>query len=224
MQQLPLGLTRPPEPTLDNFVVGNNAEVVSTVRAIANGQFPARIVLISGPPGSGKSHLLSSLLGMPNAISLPETDIFSGSNPESAIVTADDVTDWSNANQHRLFNLINLLRDRPDSLIIASSRERPSRMQIRDDLRTRLASGLVLGLQLLNDDDKAQTLLQHASERGLNPDPAVINWLLTHKDRDIRSLIAYLDALDRYALQTRRRLSLPLLREFEIEQRAQANH
>lgn len=221
MHQLPLGLKLAPAPSLDNFVIGDNQEVFNTVEQIANGKRPARILMLSGPPGSGKTHLLSCLELLPETARLSDNNNGFHLPASATLFTADDITDWSGPGQHQLFNLINLLRDKDDSIIVASSRERPSRMQLREDLRTRLASGLALGLRPLNDEDKATTLRQHAQARGLRADDSVIHWLLTHQDRDIRSLIAYLDALDQYGLQTRRRLTLALVREFDRIQRAE---
>jgi len=117
-----------------------------------------------------------------------------------------------------LFNQINLLRSRTDSCLIVELRDAPGTLSMRDDLRTRLASGLVVTLSLLSDEDKALALQQHAKARGLKADEKVLDWLLTFQDRDIRHLMAYLDAVDRYALQNRRPLSVSLLREFERNQ------
>ena len=41
----------------------------------------------------------------------------------------------------------------------------------------------------------------------------VIAWLLTRMRRDLRSLTAVLDRLDRYSLETKRPITLPLVRE-----------
>jgi DnaA family protein len=39
------------------------------------------------------------------------------------------------------------------------------------------------------------------------------DYLLHHGRRDLPSLLAVLDALDRYSLQTKRQITLPLVRE-----------
>ncbi len=65
------------------------------------------------------------------------------------------------------------------------------------------------------DADKMIALQAWARQRGHKDIDPVSQWLLLHRDRDIRSLMAYLDALDRYALQTRRPLTIRLLHEFE---------
>jgi DnaA family protein len=85
-------------------------------------------------------------------------------------------------------------------------------MPLREDLRTRLGWDLVCRLDLLPDTDKLAALSTQAAERGLHLAPEILNWMLTHYERDMRHLAALIDALDRYSLATRRPLTLPLLR------------
>ena len=58
MKQLALGISPPPQPTLDNFVPGANAELVERLRELTSGNFPESIVYLWGEAGSGRSHLL----------------------------------------------------------------------------------------------------------------------------------------------------------------------
>jgi chromosomal replication initiation ATPase DnaA len=44
--------------------------------------------------------------------------------------------------------------------------------------------------------------------------PGVIPYLLSHFQRDMRSLSTMLDSLDQYSLETQRPITLPLLREW----------
>ena len=52
----------------------------------------------------------------------------------------------------------------------------------------------------------------HASGRGFTLSTEIIQYLLHHGRRDLPSLMAIVDALDRYSLQTKRPITLPLLR------------
>lgn len=218
MQQLPLDLIQVPPPTLDNYVVGPNAQAVSTIKQIARGNPPAKIVVLCGPPGSGKTHLLNALLARDDTLLASTSALMDAQDQAYRIWLADDPDKAGEDEQQQLFNQINLLRTRADSCLIVGLRDAPATLSLREDLRTRLASGLLISLGLLSDDDKAVALQQHANARGLKADQKVLDWLLTFQDRDIRHLMAYLDAVDRYALQNRRPLSVALLREFERNQ------
>ena len=86
-------------------------------------------------------------------------------------------------------------------------------MPIREDLRTRLGWGLVYQVHGLSDEEKIDALSKSALARGLSLSPGVLPYLLTHFRRDMQSLSAMLDALDRYSLETQRPITMPLLRE-----------
>jgi DnaA family protein len=70
----------------------------------------------------------------------------------------------------------------------------------------------VFHLAPLPDEGKAAVLKHAARERGLMLADDVPAYLLTHFRRDMPSLMALLDALDRFSLEQKRAVTLPLLR------------
>jgi DnaA family protein len=78
---------------------------------------------------------------------------------------------------------------------------------------TRLAWGLVYQVHALSDDEKARALADYAAGRGFRLQPGVCDFLLTRASRDLPSLLGMLDALDRYSLETKRPVTVPLARE-----------
>ena len=89
----------------------------------------------------------------------------------------------------------------------------PAGLALREDLRTRLAWGLVYQLRPLSDADKAEHLRAAAARRGLRLSDEVVGYLLTRLPRDLPSLNGVLDALDRYSLAAKRPVTVPLVRE-----------
>lgn len=189
MRQIALAFERPPA-SFDNFVVGRNAEAVTRLRTL---NFPA-VLYLWGEPGSGKTHLLDA------------------ARAASAVITADDAQNLSAAAQEALFDAFNATLSGGPRLVVAGDRP-PLQLALREDLRTRLGAGLVYALQPLDDAEKRLAIQGAARERGLRVGPEFIDYLLHHFRRDLRSLMALLDALDRYALETKRAVTLPLLRE-----------
>ena len=53
----------------------------------------------------------------------------------------------------------------------------------------------------------------YARRRGLRMAEDVVAYLLTHLKRDMATQIAVVDALDRYSLEQKRPVTLPLVRE-----------
>jgi len=197
MHQLLLELAPPLPPTLENFSPGKNGAAVKALRdALAGGE---GFVFLWGPGGSGKTHLLRSFASAAAAL-------------ERDAVAADNVGRLDEKGQVALFDECNRLRVSKGALA-ASGDAPPADLPLRADLRSRLASGIVLQLHPLSDAEKGAALAAHAAERGMPLDRELIAYLLGHFDRDMGTQIAMLDALDRYSLQRQRPITLPLLRE-----------
>jgi len=86
-------------------------------------------------------------------------------------------------------------------------------LPLMPELRTRLGWGLVFQLQPLDDAEKRTALQRHAETLGFQLDPQVADYLLTRGARDMQSLLGVLEALDRFSLETRRPITLPLARQ-----------
>ena len=70
----------------------------------------------------------------------------------------------------------------------------------------------MLGLQLLDEAQSRAVLRQMADARGLVLSDEVMDFTLRRFSRDLGSLMQLLDGLDRYALQTQRALTIPLVK------------
>ena len=128
------------------------------------------------------------------------------------VVAIDDVQQLSAHDQGRLFDLYNRVRA-ADGALVASGDAAPAQLALRADLRSRLAWGLAFQLHPLSDAEKTAALRAHARVRALELGEDVIAYLLRHARRDMASLIGILDALDRYSLEQKRPITLPLLRD-----------
>jgi DnaA family protein len=127
-------------------------------------------------------------------------------------VLADDVDKLDEAGQQRVFAAINAARQ-GEPPVLAAGAQPPAQLVLREDLRTRLAWGLVYQLKPLSDAEKALHLRAEAARRGLRLPDEVVGYLLTRLPRDLPSLNCVLDALDRYSLAAKRPVTLPLVRE-----------
>ena len=205
MSQLALDLLQPPRPTLENFVPGRNAEALAAVRALVAGSGP-QFVFLWGAPGCGRTHLLRAVAAPASTVPqfLIEQDLYS----------LDDVQRLDESGQAQLFTLINEIRGAPGARLFAAGDAPPSSLALRDDLRTRLAWGLVYQLHPLSDTEKSAALAHQAAARGMPLAPDTLDWLLAHLPRDMRTLAAALDALDAFALARQRSVTVALAREW----------
>lgn len=213
MQQLILDLLPENPPSLANFVPGTNAEALA---ALAGWLAPAcrePSLLLWGETGSGKTHLLhasgAQYFDATETPDLQETEALGDTAHHIAI---DNVEALSAAGQIALFNLFNRLRAAGGHLLTTASQP-PQDLTLREDLRTRLGYGLVFRLSTLTDDEKLTALAAQAASRALRLPTGALDYLLARAPRDMRHLMAVLVALDRYSLEHKRPITLPLLRE-----------
>ncbi len=215
-QQMLLGLAPQWTPGFDNFVPGDNAELLSRLRGLADPHVFDRVYLW-GAEGCGKSHLLdatarSATVRRPVMIVDGLTAPADLTARPGTLVVIDDVQHLSADAQIGVFRLFNAAPLIGLALLIAGPCP-PRELALREDLRTRIGQCLVQSLHPLSDEDKAATLQRHAAQRGMKLDAGVLQYLLRHGRRDLPSLMATLDALDRTCLEQKRAPTLPLLRE-----------
>lgn len=212
MTQLLLNIAPEWAPTLDNFVVGRNVELLSALRHALAGASSERCFYLWGEAGCGKSHLLQAAAGQARAAGQSAICLCRAVPQAAQVVAVDDVEALDEAAQVELFALYNRQRDSGGMLLVSGS-QAPAHLKLRDDLRTRLGWGLVYQVHALNDAEKARALEQHAQARGFGLPPEVTHYLLRHGRRDLPSLLGVLDALDERCLRLKRLPTVPLLKE-----------
>ena len=200
MRQLLLGLIEAPPPTFDNFVTGRNGPALAALHALGGAGLTEPCVYIWGVAGSGRSHLLAAWSARMRR---------DGAREFHAIDDADALADDA---QGALFTLYNRAREGAATLLVAGSHS-PAQLDLRDDLKSRLAWGLSFEIRALSDDEKRAALIERAAGLGMLLTLEMCDYLFARARRDMPSLIALVDALDRHSLETRRPVTLPLLRE-----------
>lgn len=209
MRQLILDLLPESPPSLDNFVPGTNAETVAALTEWLAGGRPDTSFCLYGVSGCGRSHLL-----LATGFSYVDAAL----NPSLAgigvgeALAVDNVDQLDADGQVALFALFNQMK-MDGGLLLTAAPQPPAHLALREDLRTRLGSGLIYRLQPLSDAEKADAIATLAKERALKLSPEMIGYLLRHASRDMRTLAMLVVALDQYTLEQKRPVTLPLLRE-----------
>jgi DnaA family protein len=224
MKQIALDIGLSAGPTMANFCAGPNEAALRHMElwigAKANHNVPFRSPVPTyfwGPPGSGKSHLLKAArealreqgarIGWLDASSHAAPEF----NESWAAVVLDDVHLYTAAQQHTAFNwFVNAQTlQRP---VLAAGDSAPVDLKLRDDLRTRLGWGHIFNLQPLSETERRSVLRQAADARGVFLGDEVMDFMLTRFSRDLGSLMELLELLDGYALQTKRAITIPLIK------------
>ena len=150
------------------------------------------------------------------AVAAPDADENGGANGGEVVAGAEGT-----ASKPPPTSSYDLLRERGGALV-ASGAAPPVQLTLRGDLVTRLGWGLVYRVHVLSDAEKLGALTEHAAARGFPLLPEVGEYLLAHVRRDLPSLLAVLDALDRYSRETKRPVTVPLVRDLVRTAGAQA--
>ena len=195
MEQLLLNIELPTHKTFENFIVGNNKECFDALKNFILPENDIFFIYIWGDKGCGKSHL---------------AEVIQSQN----ITIIEDIDQADQSNQINIFNLYNEHKAAHKKLLVTGNNN-PNKMMLRSDLASRLSWGLVYKLNLLSDIEKKIAMNQYSADRGLNLKVEIIEYLLKYYKRDLHSLIATLDALDRWSLKTKRSITIPLLKEMD---------
>ena len=237
-RQFALDINQAPKPSLHNFLPnGNEALVDALSQSIArwnslptnpSHSIEGRWFYWWGADGAGCSHLLSAMANQaeqheidsirlspnePSGWVDAEHKLSTAVSSAPIIMTLDDVDRLDTHQQASLFRLLNLVHASPCSFVYLSGHAPPAQLALREDVRTRLGWGLIFEVHPLSDSEKIEALSRAAKERGLVLSNEVLPWLIHHFYRDMPSLMALLDALDAYSLETKRAITLPLVRE-----------
>lgn len=217
MRQMVLDIRPAEDVSFDNFVVGDNRELVARLQRLAEPD-TADALYVWGAPGSGRTHLLRATAA--RAVELGRVVYFLNGRevgdeiemPGGGLLVIDGLEDLSDDAQIALFRTYNNARLAGLSMLLSGDTP-PLGLPLREDLRTRVGQVLTYQVRALSDEDRANTFLQHAASRGMKVEREIAEYLLRHSDRDLPSLLKMLDELDRVSLEQKRPITLPLVRE-----------
>lgn len=222
MKQLALDIGLASDPSFANFFAGPNDATVRQLALWAQSPLDSPVpTYLWGDEASGKTHLLKAVgealrhqgasSGWMDASMLEPPEF----NESWSAVIMDDCHLYTPAQQRSAFNwFVNALStdDGHPRWVVAAGNVPPADLPLREDLRTRLGWGNVFALQALSDDERRAVIKREADARGFSLSDEVTDFMLTHFSRDLGSLMQLLDKLDSYALQTKRAITIPLIK------------
>ena len=220
MKQIALDIGLTPGPSLANFLAGQNQLVLEHLSLWVSNQVRSPVpTYLWGEVGCGKSHLLQAVraaLGEQGGLGsvgwmdpqLAEPGAFS---EDWQVVLLDDVHLYTAVQQQAAFNWF-VNAQTHQRWVLGAGGLPPAELPLRDDLRSRLGWGHVYALALLSETERRAVLRQAADARGVFLGDEVMDFMLSRFSRDLGSLMELLDLIDAYALQTKRAVTIPLIR------------
>ncbi len=214
-RQFTLDLPHQPSFAREDFLLApSNREAL---RAID--QWPdwaARMLLLVGPEGAGKSHLAAVWVGAAGAVALSgealnEADRDAGARA-SALLIED--TDRVGPAEAELFHLVNAALQN-DAWLLLTARAAPDAWGLKTpDLLSRLRLAPVVRLGAPDLELTEAVLFKLFSDRQLQVDPHVITYIAVRIERSLGAARRLVALLDREALARGRRVTRAMASEF----------
>jgi len=183
-------------------------------------------IIIQASSNSGKSHLLQSLCNFYNEIGktsfyLPiktaldyDSSVLDSIN-KIDLVCIDDIDfvvkndEWERA----IFNLINQCQQSNSRIIFSVADSIDIAGFNLSDLLSRLKKLLKYNVANLDDEDIKAALNLIIEHNSINIGDKEVNYILNHGKRDIAYLKQTLFKLDEYSLSTKKKITIPLIKE-----------
>ena len=212
--------------TFDTYYAGADPTLVSVLRNVAIGVLEEPQIFLWGTSNTGKTHLLQAMchlatISNKRAMYIPMQELVE-KDPSSIdglqnmqLICVDDVHVIANKPQWEkaLFNFINHHRANDTTLVISSASVPTDNIFQLADLNSRAVWGPVYKLKPISEDRLDDALMFLAKVRGLDLSKEVRKFLLTRYQRDMSTLVAIIEALDKASLEEQRKVTVPFLKK-----------
>jgi len=198
----------------EDFLLSDcNLAAVQLIDAWPAWQTPAQILI--GPSASGKTHLVRVWQQRSGAVTLDPAHLgialLDRLVPGSSIVVED--ADRGGYDEKTLFHLLNLAREKR-LYVLLTARLGPNRWGTAlPDLASRLSAVPVTEIGAPDEALLRTVMLKHFADRQLDIDPKVLEFLALRIDRSLAAAAAAVEAVDRAALASGRKISRQLVTE-----------
>ena len=209
----------PPSFAPEHFVIAQpNAEAVYWIDLWPD--WPAPALMLVGPSGSGKSHLLdiwakkaqARVLSCKNMAANTLLNHVENISPDKTWAVGLDDIDHCPSSQD-LFDLYNLARQKGGHILMSAAQAPIFWAQEDPELMSRLMASPTARIRQPDDPMLRQLLHKHFSDHQLSPPPNVIDFLLVRMPRNFTGPKQIVQQLDALALEEKRKITIPFIKD-----------
>ena len=219
--QIPIDFTFFSKKSFDNFIVGDNKNLFDSLYNLKNTD---QIILIYGAKASGKTHLCEATLNI-----FPDNSCFINNHSSLMnqslgdhydLVVIDDLDEIisSNETEEMLFSVLNNQMLHNKSAIITSTKVVSECNIGLQDLSSRLLSDKIFTISDLDDSDKISMMVSFCTQRGLEINQKVLEYIINNCSRDLYFLCALIKNIDSVSLSERRKITIPFIKKVISQQ------
>ena len=213
-RQLALALGHPESFAREDFLSGvSNAAALALIECWP--QWPNRSVVLTGPEGSGKSHLAAIWSDAAGARLVAARALEQAKVPATLATGALVIEDLTAGafDERALFHVLNLAREQ-DAFVLLTARMPPAhwRVAIRD-LESRLNALPIVGLTAPDDALLRALLVKLFADRQIAVEQTLISYVATRIERSFAAARAVVGRLDVEAMRRKRALTRALAAE-----------
>ncbi len=209
-RQLPLDLPHEAALSREDYLVGSsNRAAYQLLERWPD--WPSPVVVLAGPVGAGKTHLVNAFRDETGAAVIAAPDL---READVERLAAAPVSVVENAHlgigNTALFHLLNAARQSGKTVLI-TSRTWPASWKITlPDLMSRLRAATPVEILEPDDDLLRRVLVKLFADRQIAVDQGVVDYLVIRMERSLEVALRAVEAIDREALAGRVKITKPL--------------
>lgn len=173
------------------------------------------LTILSGPIGSGKTHLAVMWKERfeAKALTLDEIKETLASGLEIKGYYIVDASDpFTPENEEALFHLYNRLKEKGGHILFISRIPPEGWALTLPDLISRMKASPHLVVSLPDENTLLVVISKLFTDRHMHPDPRVMNYIVKRIERSFKNIVSLVDWIDAETMRAKRRITIPLMR------------
>ena len=228
-QQIPLPIQREDFATWQNWL--SRLDTQPMEQWLSMGQPASHSAYLWGGSHVGKSHVLQACchiaghdgryLPLADLSRFPPDQVLADAHLASVVAIDElDSIETDEAWQEPLFTLFNRCMESGVQLLVAANKAPAQLSALLPDLRSRLASLTIFQLPHFSEEHITALLRLRADAAGITLSNEVLQYCTMRLPRDAQRVVHFMEQLDRLSLAQSRPVTIPLIRESNLLNRA----
>jgi chromosomal replication initiation ATPase DnaA len=197
----------------DFYVSSNNFSAYKLIESWPN--WPGKWLNVFGMSGSGKTHLSKILEKKINKIKLVEAKYLNNKIIEELNKIDCLIIDnyQNNIDENLFYSILNQSKQL-DNYIVVNSISSLNKLNYNLlDLQSRLNSFIFIGIQLPNDDLLQVIISKFFSDKQINLNPKISEFIINNVDRSYEKMFNFLKDIDELSLSTGKSININLIKK-----------